>query len=666
MAEPNDPVIRRVKERLVSGEITKDQASKVLQAYKQQQGGGQLSPAPEVSPAETAQQPEQMPEGGALDAVIEPIQAIGGGMASQALSGLSGVAGAVMPGPEGQGLATMRQTQEALPDFQPETQAGQRGLQTVGDLIQQGIDIVNFPISGLTGLAELIGSGGDIDSAANIVKRVQEEGVGPVMGESVLESTGSPAAATAASMAPDIAGAVAGFRSAQVASKPAIAKLKKVADAKKQKRLLTPDGYLSPDFERALKKEGLTLNDVVDDINLLPDTGDPQQAVRGLLKQKLRRGDTDGSLALKKLDDMGNVVDDPIGAAAIKQGFEPGDVQAVKAAKPGSKPAMDEMLKIRQSIFNNTRKAVDVQPTDVIGRSALKRFEHIRKTADKARQELNSIANKQLKGKPINPDRVEGAFRQQLANLDVKVDDSAFPPKLNFQGSQISKNRAAQKVIKDAMDLLAEDETVDALRAHKLKRQLDEMIDYKKSGQGMLTPTGERVAKSVRRSLNDSIREVSDDYARVNDTMSQSLDALNDFSDVLGPSINPFGDNAYKAVGNDLRGLLSNRKTRTKLENAVTQLDRTAKELGGDFKDDIGDLVNFNGILQSRFGSTKRQSFAGEIGSEVKRTGQQLMQGRGGLVERGLEEAGNIVEKARNINDQEAFKAVNKLLKESR
>lgn len=641
------------------------QAAQAAQRFMQSQQAPQPQPSTQQKPA-AAPAPETMPEGNFLDAVIEPVQAMAGGAASQAVSGLSGLAGTVMPGPQGQGLATMQQTQQALPDFSPETQAGQRSMQTLGDLIEQGVDIVNFPISGLAGLAELIGSGGDVDSAANIVGRVQEEGVGPVMGESVLESTGSPALATAASMAPDIAGAVAGLKGAQVASRPALAKLKKVADARKQKMLLTPDGDLSPQFERALKREGLTLNDVVDDIDLLPDAADPQQAVRSLIKQKIRRGDTDGALALRKLDDMGNVVDDPLGAAAIKQGFQPGDVQAIKAASPGSKPAMDEMLKIRQSIFNNSRKAVDVQPTDVIGRSAMARFNHIKETANKARQELDSIANKQLKGQPIDSEKVAGAFRQQVANLDIKMDDSTFPPKLDFKGSQISKNRAAQKVIKDTMDLLSEDETVDALRAHKLKRQLDEMIDYKKSGQGMLTPTGERVAKSVRRSLNDAIRDVNPDYARVNDTMSQSLDAINDFSDVLGPSINPFAEGAEKAVGNDLRGLLSNRKTRTKLENAVTQLDNVAKDLGGDFKDDLGDLVNFNGILQSRFGSTKRQSFAGEIGAEVQRSGRQMLQGRGGLVERGLEEAGDLVEKARKINDQEAFKSVNRLLRESK
>jgi hypothetical protein len=191
------------------------------------------------------------------------------------------------------------------------------------------------------------------------------------------------------------------------------------------------------------------------------------------------------------------------------------------------------------------------------------------------------------------------------------------------------------------------------------------MIDYKKSSQGGLTPTGERIAKSVRKALNESVRAVDDDYARVNDTLSTSLTALNDFTDVLGPSINVFEEGAAKAVGRDLRGLLSNRKTQTKLENAVTQLDKVAKDLGGDFTDDIGDLVNFSGILESRFGSTKRNSFAGQIGSEAARTAKQIAQGRGGMTDMAIDLAAKGVEKARKINDQEAFKSINRLLREN-
>jgi len=502
-----------------------------------------------------AQEPEPaLPQGNFVDSIVEPIQALGGGMATQAISGLSGIAGAVMPGPQGQGLATMQQTQQALPDFAPETQAGQRGLKTLGDLIERGVDLANFPISGLAGLAELIGSGGNIDSAANIVSRVQDEGVGPMMGDAVLESTGSPALATAASMAPDIAGAVAGFKGGQITSRPAIEKLRQMADSRKQKTLLTPEGELSPVFERALKREGITLDAIIDDIDLLPEIAEPRQAVRDLIKKKIQRGDTDGALATKRLDNMGNIIDDPLGAAATKQGFAAGDVQAIKNAKPGSNRAMQEMLRINQSIFGNTRRAVDIQPTDVIGRSAMGRFNHIRDTANRARQELDTIASSQLRGQQIESTRVTDAFYQQLADRDIKIDSSKFPPTLDFKGSAISKSRADQRIVQDTLDLLSEDEVVDALRAHKLKRQLDRMIDYKKGKPGELTPDGERVARSIRKALNDSIRDVNDDYARVNNTLSQSLTAIGDFKDVLGPSINPFTEGAEKAVGRDLRG----------------------------------------------------------------------------------------------------------------
>lgn len=443
-------------------------------------------------------------------------------------------------------------------------------------------------------------------------------------------------------------------------------KLAEIAANRQMRSLVSPDGYPTPEFEKALKKEGLTIDSVVDDLGNIPETNNPQQAARNLLKQKLAHGDTDAALATKRIDKMGNVVNDPAGEAAIKQGIDAGDVQAIKAANIASKKEMQDMLRIQQAIMRNSRKAVDMQPTDVIGKSAMARFNHIKNTANQARKELDSIASKQLKGQEIDSQKIADSFRQQVANLDVKLDESVFPPKLNFSGSQISKNPAAKKIIKDTLDLLSEKEAPDALRAHKLKRQLDEMIDYKKSGQGMITDTGERVAKSVRKALNDSIREVNSDYARVNDTLSESLGAINDFRDVLGPSINPFADNAEKAVGRDLRGLLSNRKTQTKLENAVTQLDKVAKDLGGNFKDDLGDLVNFNSILQSRFGSTRRESFAGQIGSEAARVGKQVAQGRAGLRDIAMEKVGEAIDKARNINEQEAVKSIMKLLRESR
>lgn len=58
MADTNNPVIKRVKERLVSGEITKDQAAQVLQAYRSRQSGEQAPEAPPLLSAPEAQQPQ--------------------------------------------------------------------------------------------------------------------------------------------------------------------------------------------------------------------------------------------------------------------------------------------------------------------------------------------------------------------------------------------------------------------------------------------------------------------------------------------------------------------------------------------------------------------------------------------------------------------------------
>jgi len=652
MATADDPVIKRVRERLVSGDITKEQATKVLQAYRRQ--GGQVQPS-----GQPQSQPE-MPEGNALDAVIEPIQAIAGGAGRQAVSGLSGIAGSVMPGPEGQGLATLRQTERAIPDFAPETQAGQRGMQTLGDLMEAGIDIARVPVSGLMGLAELLGSGGDVDRAASVIEQAQTEGVGPTLGSSVMESTGSPALATAASMTPDLVGAFAGMG----VSRPVAQKMADIAANRKLKNLVQPNGELTPQFQKALEDQGLTYGQVIEDLPGLPENADPTTAARNLVRAKIKRGDTSPALATKRVDDQGNVVNDPLGEQAVKQGFDPGDVQAIKNAQPGSRAAMRKMLDIRQRIAGDTRKAVDMQPTDVVGESAMKRFQYIRDRANEARQELDSIAANRLRDETIDTDQVVNAFEGSLSDLNVKLDRNSFPPRLDFKGSDIVKDRAAQKVIRDTLDLLAEDEVPTALRAHRLKRQLDTLIDYKKSAPGALTPPGERVAKTVRRSLNDAIRAESDDYARVNDVLSQSLDSINEFSDVLGPSINPFAENAVKAVGSDVaRGLLSNRKSRTNLENAVTKLDQTARNLGAEFTDDMGDLVNFNGILYSKFGPTQRQSFAGQIGAEVARGAKQAAQGRSGLQEMAIEKAGEAIDKARNINDEEAYKSLRSLLR---
>lgn len=622
--------------------------------------------------------------------VIEPVRAVGSAIGSTIAGGIAGTLQALNPfAEEGEGARTVKEFQEG--SFQPTTEAGKQGLETLGALVQKGVDIVNFPISGLAGLTELITTQG-LDQAVNTINSVQEKGVSSTAGQRVFEETGSPLAATIAEVAPEAILSVSGFKPAVRGVESAVAKTGRAIEGAEQigtsiipaakelsaaaketakeaafkfthpQLLDSKTGLPTAAFSKALESKGLTVDNLIDDIPALPDNVTPKQAVNLVIKDKILSGAKDDSLAQFKLSKIGAVESDTLATEAIRQGVQRGDVQLIKTASPETKVGMREILKKTRQIKANTSLVKQFRPTDVAGDALMKRFTHIRGAADDARLQLDNIADTQLSGTQINLDEINSNFASEMNKLDINLDTSTIPPKVNFEGSLISKDRTSQRVVKDVIDLLSEPNQLDALRAHKLKRQLDNMIDFRKKSAGGLTEAGRKVAKSVRKSLNNAIRDVSDDYADVNDILSQSITTLDDFQKVLGPSIDVFKVGAEKAIGQDLKGLLSTRKTRIKLENSVNDLDSTAKSLGGKFNDDISDLVSFAEILDDQFGAIAKTGFKGQIGSAVK----QAARGREGIKEAVIEKGVEAIEKARGINEQNAFKSIKELLKETK
>jgi hypothetical protein len=591
------------------------EAAKVLASALRSAGAQQ-------TPSLPAQNQAQRRAGTDID---EAILTMASGAIAEPLAGLAGIVQSINPfEDEGAGARAVEATREAL-TFQPRTAEGQQRLE---------------------GIAETVAPATEAFAATE-----------DTLGDFAFDLTGSPAIAAAAKSTPTALMELLGLRA--------------LGGVKRGTKLLDNTGAPTPALRKVLKKQGLEFENLSDSARavipqrvegaILPAKSSVKGTAETALVKQIQSGASDNALAGLKVID-GRVVPDRAGLDAVKQGFREGTVQNAKIATPETKLKMREMLKNKRRIMANEKLESVLRPSNVAGDSVIKRLDLVRKKANDARLKLNDIAVNQLAGKKVDGAPIVNKLTESLNNLDVRLLEGANGiPVPDFKGSIISKNRPAQRVIKDAIDLMSEGGTPDALRFHKLKRQLDDMIDFKKKGAQGLSKAGEGVLKDLRAELNNSVRAVSPEYAKVNDILSSSLDMFDNLQKSAGTSIDLFGQGGGKALGTRLRSLMSNQQNRINLENSLSKLDDVAKNLGGRFNDDIGDLVRFANALDDRFGATARTSFRGDIEAA------NVQSLRGGVPRTAFEAAAAVgekgLEKLRGVNDFSAFNAMDDLLK---
>lgn len=551
---------------------------------------------------------------------FEPLVTLGTSMVAEPVAGFAGIAGSALPGKEGQGADWVEATRKAL-TYTPETEQAQKSLTEFGKLIEPA---------------------GKVFTATE-----------KALGDFAYDVTGSPTIAAAAATTPT---AILELLS-----------LKGLKDLAPGTRLIDDAGRPTKVLRRELDKKGLNFESLTPEVkeaipsqvdpSLIPGGKPASRAVEDVLVKQIEAGAKEDALAGLKVEG-GKLVTDQVGTEAIKQGFRPGTIQAIKTSDSTTKSMMREMLNKMRAIKKNERLGLEMRPTDVVGNALTDRIKFISKKADEARKELDGIAKTELAGQAVDTDLIFNALDDGLSDLNVRiVEDAAGVPKVEYSGSLVSKDRSSKRVINDLVDLLGERE-IDARRAHDLKRQLDIMIDFNKKSAMGLSDAGKKVLKKVRRALNDSIREVNPDYARVNDTLSTSLDALGSLDEAVG-TIDIFGKGAEKAIGQKLRALLSNQQGRIRLENAIENIEVATSSLGGSFGGDIKDLVMFADALDDKFGTVAKTSFAGQVEQAVSQATASPKAAVAGAV---TKKVGSGLEKLRGINDFNAFESLDKLL----
>lgn len=606
--------------------------------------------------------------------------------------------------------AAQADPEAALVEGAPESKYGLgKGLLGLGETaLTMGTGLASSAAGGLAGLASMPFVG--VREGADIMQKVQEAGtyqpktdVGTEMlstvakpfqilgegqkyvGNVVQEATGSPVLGALTETAPDIVGTLFGLRALKTMKpgtqlKQGGVPTRELMDALNKHNIVYDD--LSPAAKQAIP-------DVAPQSKLLGRDLTPKVVEDAIIKE-VQAGGRQQGLAPYRVNATQKLVSDKLAEEAIKQQFAPGDVQMIKTTTPETQAKMLKMLRNREAIAANSANDINLRPSNIVGDAAAERLKFIARQSQQARKQLHQIANTKLKGKQFDPAPVEQVFMSKIEDLGIRFKMVDGKPAVSYEGSIIQADKASQRAINDLVKLMADSTNgpVDALRAHNLKRQIDALIDWHKKPQMGLTAEGKAVLKDVRGALNRSLRQADPDYARVNDTISRSLQLFDELDNATASKITVSKTlQDARGMGTELRKLFSNYQTRQDLDTAIRSMDELAKEfartsnvrdvgeyLGESanffsptFNDSIFDLARFANVLDDKFGTVAKTSLEGVSERAVKHGMRAAQQGVTSASVQGLSEiALDKLRKMRNIDDYHAYRSMEELLNKGR
>tara|TARA_R110002096_G_scaffold322008_4_gene516132 strand:- start:1086 stop:2846 length:1761 start_codon:yes stop_codon:yes gene_type:complete len=504
------------------------------------------------------------------EAVAGAISGLGGMVAG----GLAGIAGALLPGEQGQGADWAKRTQEKL-TVAPTTPEAQSLLQSVGDA-GQAIDenIIRPAEGGIAGLSNVLTNPVSnvmqgFEPAKQVVRDVKEQGLPKYVGGDVLEETGSPLAATAAEM---FTGAAEQLTGALVGK------------------------YTNKAINEALKTS---------------------RGRRKVIADEILSGNPNTNLVTKMVNGSGDIVTNPVAKKALKHlGGDENAIELVSMVERmnnGTKTSFNKMLDIIEDVKIHPERALDARHTDVIGKSLQDRVKDVNTINERSGKLIGKIA----KAEKRNPDisAISDKFIDDLEGMGVKFsrgDDGYITPdfsRADFEGG-------SQKRLTIMINKL--NNTGQSFeQAHKLKQSIRDNINYDVGGKDQLTQVSENLLSNLSNDINEKLRAISPVYKKANKKFADTIDTKNAFDKLLGKDININDPLAHEMLGMKAMRLDSNAITKVPIKKAINNVDKTLAKFGKKYPDDLRSLILTAGRLEDAFKTQPKGSILGRMATAV-------------------------------------------------
>lgn len=310
------------------------------------------------------------------------------------------------------------------------------------------------------------------------------------------------------------------------------------------------------------------------------------------------------------------LVKDKDAVKAINAGIDEADVALIKGASEADKQTMKEMTELANKASLD-RKITD-RPIDIVGDKVMNRFNVVAKANKEAANQLDNVA-KGLKGQVSDFTPALSQFEDTLEGIGVNVvRDGKGKVVLDFAGSDFEGIPQAENLIKN---IYQRSQSIgdDAFEAHRLKRFIDNQVQYGKQSEG-LVGNSEALVKQFRRNLDQILDGNFTDYNAVNTKFSETRKILDEFGDIAGRKFDPNSPTADIKAGLLMRRILSNSQSRGDVAVTVQNMQNAAESLGGKFDDDLITLLRYTDTLEDVFGTQATTSLRGQVTGAIKDT----------------------------------------------
>lgn len=430
-------------------------------------------------------------------------------------------------------------TTDAL-TIEPPNPASEQVVEAVGKVGEVATQAARMPVAGLTGAVSLATTGGDTDVAAERVRRLRDEGIGPVAAEAVYEATESPELAAIVEGIPTAVVTALGFKIGRM-KKVQVDRLKgDIAEVMRAKGIDPTDGSAA-NIERMRKALQQDVDDFAARQGARPVTQQQPTVQRPTPAEPVGSAQPTSRVSLIRPDMQTPAQPTTVGRPTLDQPVDftpraaPAQATRVLSAiddQPGA--ALNAVDDLAQQARREAFEALGVKPT---------RAQVTRTATDFQRQQ--ELAKRS--------GRVRTALEEQNAQLAGQFDDAvartggeATRPTNTVTDAIVRRSSELDRRIGQAYRKAERSVGADteAVRLNRLAEQVTEMMPSDRASKGLVSgvrgylrqqgiidkdgavtrPVTVSEAETVRQFINDFYDSTSGRGRRMIRTMKESVD----------------------------------------------------------------------------------------------------------------------------------------------